>query len=68
MAFNRDSTLDISLGITGTWAGGVSDGTTLWFVDTGTGNQAVALRGGYASARFSQGYRPWLWNLARRGF
>ena len=32
MAFNRDSTLDISLG-TGSWGGGCSDGTTLWFVD-----------------------------------
>ena len=40
MAFNRDSTLDIALG-TGSWTGGVSDGTTLWFVNF-TGNQAVA--------------------------
>ena len=32
MAFNRDSSLDISLG-TGAGAGGASDGTTLWFVD-----------------------------------
>ena len=32
MAFNRDSTLDISLG-TGSWRGGASDGTTLWFVN-----------------------------------
>ena len=33
MAFNRDSTLDISLG-SGGWGGGASDGTTLWFGDS----------------------------------
>ena len=32
MAFNRDSSLDISLG-SGDTVGGVSDGTTLWFID-----------------------------------
>ena len=32
MAFARNSDLDIALG-TGTWRGGASDGTTLWFVD-----------------------------------
>ena len=40
MAFNRDSSLDIDLG-TGNWRGGVSDGTTLWFVDD-TSDQARA--------------------------
>ena len=31
MAFNRDSSLDISLA-RGLWLGGASDGTTIWFV------------------------------------
>ena len=40
MAFNRDSSLDISLG-SGAWSGGASDGTTLWFVDN-TADEARA--------------------------
>ena len=42
MAFNRDSSLDISLGA-GSWSGGASDGTTLWFVNR-TNDQARCLR------------------------
>ena len=66
MAFTRDSSLDISLGA-GIWEGGVSDGTTLWFVDstlmwplpaihpkTGMG---TGLRSRDQGAGFSQGYR-----------
>ena len=36
MAFNRDSSLDISLG-GGNWQGGCSDGTTLWFIRSSIG-------------------------------
>ena len=32
MAFDRNSDLDIALG-SGSWNGGASDGTTLWFID-----------------------------------
>ena len=40
VAFNRDTSLDISFG-TGSWSGAITDGTTLWFISD-SGNIAHA--------------------------
>ena len=64
MAFNRDSSLDISLE-GGDWVGGASDGTTLWFVNN-TFDVAEAYVAATQARDSGEGYRPWYRKLGRR--
>ena len=59
MTPTRNSGRDISLG-TEIWQGGVSDGTTLWFVNTDTARAYVAATGARDSGKdISLGTGTW---------